>query len=300
MNHNLMDERHIAAHAPLPRSGEPTRLIGSLHQIPDRYELLICDVWGVLHDGVEAFPDAIAALQSARARGAQVALATNTQKPSTRIPDELQALSIPASTCDVIVTAGDATERLLQAKPDRRAYVISSEQDWDLVKAWRVEPTTLRDAAFILAVSLPHPASPQDHLPMLQQAADRGLELVCANPDVQVRVGASLQWCAGALAGLYSDLGGQVTMAGKPWRPIYDLIFQAVGGSIDMDRVLVIGDGIATDIRGANMIGADCVFIASGLHGEALMSQGGVDLSLIDRSLNAHGAWCDFVMERLA
>jgi len=117
---------------------------------------------------------------------------------------------------------------------------------------------------------------------------------------VQVRVGDALQWCAGALAAAYIELGGRVVMAGKPFSPIYDLVLAQLDSGIDMDRVLAIGDGIATDIRGANMMGIDCVFVASGVHGETLKRNGRVHPALLGQTLRAQGAWCDFVMDRLA
>jgi HAD superfamily hydrolase (TIGR01459 family) len=141
--------------------------------------------------------------------------------------------------------------------------------------------------------------TPADYGELLAAARARDLELLCANPDIVVRVGDRLVWCAGALARDYAALGGRVVMAGKPWAPIY-LLAHAECPGVAKERILAIGDGVGTDVKGANAQGLDCLFIASGLHGEALMTQGRLDPEKVQAALDADGAHARYVMPALA
>jgi HAD superfamily hydrolase (TIGR01459 family) len=146
--------------------------------------------------------------------------------------------------------------------------------------------------------------TPADYADMLREARARDLELVCANPDIVVQYGDRLIWCAGAIAQDYANIGGRVIMAGKPHAPIYELAYRELaavaGRAIDKSRIVCIGDGVATDIAGANAQGLDGLFIASGIHGDTLRTAGALDPAKIDAALAAENARADYAMAALA
>jgi HAD superfamily hydrolase (TIGR01459 family) len=146
--------------------------------------------------------------------------------------------------------------------------------------------------------------TPDDYAALLKQAKARELDLICANPDIIVRVGDKLVWCAGAIARAYDQIGGRSILAGKPFAPIYDLAFheleKVAGRVIEKSRILAIGDGIGTDLLGAAGAGLDCLFIASGMHGEALKTRGALDPAKVAEALTAEGATARFVAPALA
>lgn len=280
--------------------------LASLDERADRYDAVFCDVWGVVHNGRAPFAPALAALQRFRANGGKVILLTNVPKPRAPIPGQLDRLGVPRDAWDAIVTSGDAIRAELAARAPGPMYKIGPDHDavlWDGLGLARAE---LDEAAFVAISGLNRDGeeNPEDYADLLARARARDLELLCANPDIVVRVGDRLYWCAGALARDYEALGGRVIMAGKPHAPIYELAFQELAALLGRDgdraRVLAIGDGIGTDVRGANDQGLDCLFIASGMHGEALWTDGALDLAKARAALAAEGARAAYVMAGLA
>ena len=162
----------------------------------------------------------------------------------------------------------------------------------------------LSDARFVAISGLNDDnETPADYAGILRDAKARDLEMLCANPDIIVQFGDRMIWCAGAVARDYTALGGCVVMAGKPYAPIYELAYrelEALGVSPDKSRLLAIGDGVPTDVAGANAQGVECVFIASGMHGEALMTNGALDAAKVEAALAAEGVRASYVMSALA
>jgi HAD superfamily hydrolase (TIGR01459 family) len=243
----------------------------ALAEVEDRYDALLCDVWGVLHDGVTAFPGTVAALGRFVERRGPVLLISNSSQPHHVAERLLDHVGVPRAAWTGVITSGDATRDLLAR---RRATG----------KAWAVgQPTTgaiyqgldlvftddIGAAAFISCTGLRDDVNdhPEDYRELFRPAAEKGVPMICANPDRQAIAGGVKVWCGGALAEVYADLGGPVEMAGKPHPAIYDLAFRRLG-EIDRARVLVIGDGAPTDIRGADNQGLDSLFVAGGLHGD--------------------------------
>lgn len=270
--------------------------IPSLDALHGRYDAVFCDVWGVVHNGREAFAPALAALQRFRAAGGVVILLTNVPKPNDPIPGQLDRLGAPRSAWDAIVTSGDAIRIELKKRAPGPMHKIGPPHDAALWAGLGLDFAELNEAAFIGVSGLNHDEreTPEDYHAALDAARARDLEMICANPDIVVRVGDRLIWCAGAIARDYAERGGRVVMAGKPHAPIYDLAFaklaRITNKAIPRGRVLCIGDGIGTDLKGANAQGLDALFIASGMHGEALFTNGALDASKVEAALRQEGA----------
>lgn len=279
------------------------RLLSSIDAIADRYDAFLCDVWGVIHNGRNIFPAAAAALTRLRRAGKRVALLTNVPKPRGPIPGQLDRLGFPREAYDCIVTSGDAIRAELAARAPGPMYKIGPVGDRVLWEGLGLEFAELAQARFIGISGLNRDdETPVDYAELLAQARARDLELLSANPDIVVRVGDQLIWCAGAIARDYAALGGRVVMAGKPHPPIYELAYRelaafAIAGKA---RILCIGDGVGTDLKGANAQGLDCLFIASGMHGEALRTNGAIDSAKAQAALAAEQASANYVMDALA
>jgi HAD superfamily hydrolase (TIGR01459 family) len=283
-----------------------TRLIDGLGRLAD-YDVLLCDVWGVIHNGRDSFPDACAALARWRAERGPVLLVSNSPRPGRDVAAQLDELSVPRAAWTEIVTSGDATRGLLSARAPGPAWRIGPERDAPLYEGLGLMFSDLTKARFI-ACTGPNDdevETPEDYRAVLTEAAARDLEMVCANPDRVVQRGDRLIYCGGALADLYKQLGGQVTMAGKPFRPIYDLALSraaaAQGRAFDRARVLAIGDGLATDIAGAQLQDLDRLFIAAGIHAaETRGPDGGLSAGAVENLLDLSGLSADFAMADLA
>lgn len=240
-----------------------------------RYPIWLCDIWGVVHNGVAHFPPAVAALKAHREQGGFVTLLTNAPRSSAKVEGHLAHLGVTRDHYDLIVTSGDVTHELMKPYDGHRIYYLGPERDLGVLDDLKIERASPEDAEVVLCVGLVHDdrETPDDYEELLQRLARRKLPMVCANPDKVVRRGSRLIWCAGALAERYAALGGAVTMAGKPYRPIYDLALSRVGalrGITDKQRSLAIGDGPETDIKGAADYGLDVVLIAGGISEEGV------------------------------
>ncbi|HCK84794.1 MAG TPA: TIGR01459 family HAD-type hydrolase [Hyphomonadaceae bacterium] len=276
--------------------------LSSIDAVAERYDAFFCDVWGVIHNGRQIFPAAAAALTRLRRAGKRVVLLTNVPKPRGPIPGQLDRLGFPREAYDCIVTSGDAIRAELAARAPGPMYKIGPAGDRVLWEGLGLEFAELARARFIGISGLNRDdETPADYAELLAQARARDLELLSANPDIVVRVGDQLIWCAGALARDYQALGGRVIMAGKPHPPIYELAYRelAAFAIADTARILCIGDGVGTDLKGANAQGLDCLFIASGMHGEALRSNGAVDSAKVEAALAAEQVSANYVMDAL-
>ncbi len=281
------------------------QVLRSIDEIADAFDAVLCDVWGVLHNGRRAYPVACAALQRLKRAGKRVVLITNVPKPRGPIPAQLDRAGVPRDAWDVIVTSGDAIRAELAARAPGPMFKIGPD-DYDrlLWEGLGLAQAPLAQARFVGISGLnDDDETPADYADILRDAKARDLEMLCANPDIIVQFGDRLIWCAGAVARNYSAMGGRVVMAGKPYAPIYDLAYrelEALGVSIDKARLLAIGDGVLTDVAGANAQGLECVFVASGMHGEALMTNGVLDAAKVEAALAAEGVHASYVMGALA
>ncbi len=280
-----------------------TRLVGGLSEIAPGYDVLLCDVWGVIHNGRETFPLACAALARWRRERGPVVLISNSPRPWRAVVDQIDDLGVPREAWSSVVTSGDATRALLAARAPGPAWRIGPGRDDPLYAGLGLTFAPLEQANFIACTGPDDDENETalDYRQRLGRAAERGLEMVCANPDKVVQRGDRLIICGGALAELYQTLGGEVRMAGKPWPPIYDLALARAaadrGDAVDRLRVLAIGDGMATDITGANRQDLDALFIAGGIHGaDELIDEGGLALAAVEHMLAENDARARFSM----
>lgn len=280
--------------------------IRSVRDVADRYDAVLCDVWGVLHDGRTVYPGAGEALRGLRAAGLGVVLLTNMPRPSSTMPGALARLGFPDDAWDAIVTSGDAIRVELASRAPGPVHVLGRRTDrglWDGLDLDFVDDVA--EASFLGIAGLRGDAEvPGDYEAELRAARERDLELLCANPDLVIRSGGHLRWCAGSVAQAYEAMGGQVVQAGKPHAAIYgralEVVAGAVGRPVPRARILAIGDGIGTDILGANRQGLDSVFVASGMHGDALLRGSGVDEQRVAQVLAAESVSATYAIPRLA
>ncbi|MEM8571139.1 MAG: TIGR01459 family HAD-type hydrolase [Pseudomonadota bacterium] len=254
-----------------------TKIIGSLSEIGQTYRALYCDLWGCLHDGQRAFPDAVSALIRFREVGGKVVLLTNSPRLRAHVARQLEGVGAPRDCYDVIVTSGDAAQTAMASHFfGKRIHHIGPERDLgffigDDGKPIDVERVPLEDAEGIVCTGLvdDETETPEDYRATLLYAKTKGLKFLCANPDIVVDMGEKRLYCAGALAQAYTEAGGQSYYFGKPHPPIYNLARNALAainnGDADPSEVICVGDGIATDIQGAFGEGLDCIYITGGL-----------------------------------
>jgi HAD superfamily hydrolase (TIGR01459 family) len=193
--------------------------IAGLGEIADAYDVLLCDVWGVIHNGRESFPAACAALQRYAETRGPVVLISNSPRPSVHVHEQLAMLGVPRGAWTAFVSSGDATRVLLAERAPGPAWAIGPARDWPLYEGLSLDFTDPEHAAFISCTGPvdDERETPEDYRERLAACAARGLEMICANPDKVVQRGDKLVYCGGALADLYAGLGGSVLMAGKPY-----------------------------------------------------------------------------------
>jgi HAD superfamily hydrolase (TIGR01459 family) len=272
--------------------------------VPD-YDALLCDVWGVVHNGIAAYPHACDALMRARARGAIVILITNAPRQSEVVARQLEKLHVPVETYDGIVSSGDVTRAVIEARPGQSVCHIGPERDRSIFTGVDVRLAPLERADYVVCSGLDNDdmETPQDYRARLKTMLARKLFMVCANPDVVVERGDRLVYCAGAIADLYATMGGEVLYAGKPYRPIYDLALAkaqaAAGRKVAASRVLAIGDSVRTDLKGARTIGVDFLFVTSGIHAEELGGRARPDSKALNAAFAAAGDRPKAVMREL-
>ncbi|MDK3073708.1 TIGR01459 family HAD-type hydrolase [Sedimentitalea sp. JM2-8] len=255
-----------------------TQIISALDEISDRYQALFVDLWGCVHDGVRALPDAVAALQAYRRAGGGVILVTNSPKPRAQVALQLTEFGVPDDAWDAIATSGDsARAAMFRGVVGEKVWFMGQESR----DAAFFEPmAVIEDPVSITRVPLDQAdgivccgpfdpmADPAVNRPEFLYAKQKGLKLLCANPDIVVDRGETREWCAGALARLYTEMGGESLYFGKPHPPIYDLARRRMieaGFHVADSSVLAIGDGIHTDILGAMGEDIDSLFITGGL-----------------------------------
>lgn len=281
-----------------PRSGE------SLAELIGDYDAIVCDIWGVVHDGRTVLPGAPAALRAARAAGLPVVLVSNVPRTSLTVPDALRRVGVPDDAWDAIVTSGDVTRAELARRSPGPVHRIGRETDASLWSGLGLEFSGMGPARFMAIAGLDPDEEPDDYDGVLRRARARDLELVCANPDIQVPAGPGLAWTAGSVAVRYRVLGGRVVAPGKPEGAIYERVRSVVdrlrGRATPAGRILAIGDGIPTDVRGANRAGMDCLFVATGLNRDTLLAgDGRPDLGKVQAALAAAGARAKHVLAEL-
>ena len=278
--------------------------INSFREIAGRYDVVLCDVWGVLHNGVQAFASACEALAEARAAGLTVVLITNSPRPSPSVKVQIRGLGVPDEAYDRIVTSGDVTRTLIAAA-DKKIFFIGAERDLPLLEGLGTEIVSSEDAETVVCAGFydDETETPEHYSATLTGLAKRKIPFICANPDLVVERGHRLIPCAGAIAKLYEELGGEARIAGKPYISIYRAALteaKAVRGPLDLSRVIAVGDGMPTDVKGAQDAGFDLLYISAGIHAQEYMNESRTDEAKLTAFLRKEGASPKWWMPRLA
>ena len=253
-------------------AGADIPIITSVAPLQDGMEAWICDIWGVVHNGVAAFQTAVEACQRFRARGGVVLLLTNAPRPASAIYEQLHKLAVPRDAYDAVLTSGDLTRHLIEQNRALPMMHLGPERDRGLFEGLTLRFADAKDAGIIICSGLydDDRETAEDYRERLVGPQRRGVKMVCANPDITVARGSKVIPCAGAIAQLYERMGGTVIYAGKPHLPVYERAFEMVNEvarrPIGRERMLAIGDGVHTDMLGAANAGLRAVFVASPVH----------------------------------
>jgi HAD superfamily hydrolase (TIGR01459 family) len=270
------------------------------------YDVLFCDVWGVVHNGVAAFPAACDALRRFRLSGGTVILITNAPRAGDAVARILDRLNVPRDAYDAITSSGEVTRSIVAARRGDTVFHLGPQRDLSIFAGLDVAFAPLERADYVVCSGLfdDTTETPESYRDMLAEMRARSLFMVCANPDIMVERGDTLVYCAGALADAYAALGGAVLYCGKPHAPIYDVALATAAGvrggrPPDRKRTLAIGDSVRTDLTGAQAFGLDYMFVTSGIHADDYGSRDTPDLAALDAVFAAAGVTPKAVMRGL-
>lgn len=278
-------------------------LISGLRELARDYPVVLCDVWGVLHDGVRAYPAAVAALTRYRQEGGRAILITNAPRPKAEVAAQLDRFDIAGDAYDDIVSSGDTARGALAERPGAKVFHVGAERDLPLYDGLPITLTGEGECDLISCTGLfdDDRETPDDYAERLAAWRARELTMICSNPDIVVERGDRLVWCAGALAERYRELGGKTLIIGKPFPAIYAAALARIHPAQPKSRVLAIGDGLKTDVRGAVANGFDVVFITGGIHAADFgdrfapdpikVAAGLAEANLAARAIMAHLTW---------
>jgi HAD superfamily hydrolase (TIGR01459 family) len=263
-------------------------VVDRLEPLARDYDVLLCDVWGVVHNGMAAFPAACEALGRFRGRGGTAILITNAPRPGASVERILDRFGVPREAYDAIVSSGDVTRGIVEGRRGERVFHLGPERDRPIFAGLDMAFAPLDEADYVVCSGLFDDTieTPENYRAMLAAMRARDLFMVCANPDIVVERGDALVYCAGALADAYAALGGTVLYCGKPYAPIYQAALAAAaalrGSEPPLARVLAIGDSVRTDLTGAAAFGIDSLFVVSGIHAGELGGRAAPDLGALD------------------
>jgi HAD superfamily hydrolase (TIGR01459 family) len=280
--------------------------IERLEPLARDYDVLFCDVWGVVHNGMNAFPSACDALKRFRERGGTAILITNAPRAGEAVARILDRLGVPRAAYDAITSSGDVTRGIVAARLAQAVFHLGPQRDLSIFAGLDVKFAGLENADYVVCSGLfdDTTETPESYRDMLAAMRARSLFMVCANPDIVVERGDTLVYCAGALADAYAAQGGQVLYCGKPHAPIYDAALTAAvglrgGAAPARRRVLAIGDSVRTDLKGAAAYGIDYMFVTSGIHAEEYGSRDAPDMAALNAVFAAAGVEPKAVMRGL-
>jgi len=276
-----VQENEMAAQE-MTSSYSSVAVLPGIARLASEYRVIFCDVWGVLHNGVNAYPASVDALTRFREQGGVVVLVSNAPRPGAEVARQLEQFGVTSSAFDAIATSGDVSREAIRARSGQSVYHIGPPRDLPVFEGANVRFASLEEADYVVCTGLDEDETETvaTYLPVLEVMRRRKLWMLCANPDLVVERGDVLVECAGSIAAAYEDMGGEVYWAGKPYPPVYDRALEmassAAGRSFSKSDVIAIGDAIRTDVAGAETYGIDCVMIARGIHSDVLgLERGG-------------------------
>ena len=283
---------------------DATPILSSATEFLAGYDGVICDLWGVVHNGVRPHQGAVDTLIGLRAKGVPVLLLSNAPRPYPSVEAQLDHLGVSREAYDGILTSGDLTRDAIAGGGYGQVYLnLGPSRDHPTTDGLALVEGDIDTADFILCTGLYDDTTeqPSDYKELFTVAIRRKLAMVCANPDIVVQRGDDIIYCAGALAQLYRKMGGAAVLFGKPEEKTFTAalgrLSEIAAKPIAADRAVMIGDGLKTDITGANRSGLACLLIGHGIHGEELGYRPGKPLdgarvmaALADRGLTATAA----------
>ena len=274
------------------------REISGVREIAADYDGFVLDLWGVIHDGMQPYPGVADCLTALLDAGKRIALLSNAPRRADDIIRRITAIGVPLGLYHEVMSSGEEAWRHLKSRDDpfyaglgRKCLHICSDRDLEIRVGLDLDYVErAEDAEFILNTG---PAgwedTIEDYAPILAAGRERGLKMVCANPDLMVNHGAQLALCAGALAEYYETIGGEVRWHGKPYPSVYTSCLKLLGID-DNSRILAVGDSLRTDIAGANAAGLDSLLIAGqGIHVDEFAPRGNLDLARIGAAAKTAG-----------
>lgn len=285
----------------------PIPVLSGLNAIAAQFDVALCDIWGVLHNGVKAYAAASQALKAFRAQGCTVILVSNAPRPGLDVVPLLDKFGVDRLAYDGIVTSGDVTHAMLKASAWTSYHWIGPERDGDVFRGLTQQSVAIADADVVVCTGLLDDTTEtaEDYRATCEAIRRRNLPFLCANPDIVVERGSEIIHCAGAIAQIYEALGGEVLYAGKPYKPVYDAALD-VASSLnrkmpDLRRTLMIGDAIRTDVAGARNLGCASLFVMRGIHMHELgLHAGSLEDGSFERFMAGAAHKPDFAIDMLA
>ncbi|WP_421722775.1 TIGR01459 family HAD-type hydrolase [Bauldia sp.] len=276
-------------------ANRPPPRIRGLSEIVDDYTCILCDAWGVIHNGVMAHEPALDALRKCRAAGRHVVIVTNAPRPKEQVLAQFARHGVDDRTFDDIITSGGVARGFLVERPGLKVVHFGPDRDLPTYDGLDIEIVDAADAELVSCTGLPDDTTetPEDYADHYARWLDLGLPMVCANPDKVIKRGDSLVWCAGGVADAYRELGGETILLGKPHRPIFDTALarfsDLAGTGVSGNDVLVVGDSLETDLRGATDVGLDALFVTAGIHADRFGPHEDPDASKVAGALDEAG-----------
>ena len=244
--------------------------INNFSEVYEKYDSVICDIWGVIHNGQELFSSSVDCLYDLKNKGYPIVLVSNAPRPGEEIKLMLEKMGLEKNCYDKIITSGDLTQKILNdGSLGQNCYHIGPDRDLKIFDGVGVNRVSFDESDFIFITGLFNDEEEDEnsYLPLLKKSKKRKLKLLCANPDIWVQRGSDLIPCAGAISKKYESIGGEVINIGKPFQPIFDEAMKNINslGNGKFSSTIVIGDGIDTDIKGANDYKLDSLLTLGGL-----------------------------------
>jgi len=268
-----------------------TKLIKGLNQVQSKYDAFFIDLWGVIHNGIKLYPDAVEVLENLNKLNKRLVLMSNAPRPSKSVEKFLLKLKLNKIFLKNIFTSGEAALKSLQSNMyGKNFYHLGPERDSSLFEGFEKNKKNLKDADFILCTGLfdSHSNSLNYYKDLLKKYTQ--LKMVCTNPDLVVHRGLEQEYCAGTLAEIFKEIGGKVVYFGKPYPEIYKFCIKK------KEKVLIIGDNIRTDIKGANNMKFDSLLITNGIHKDEFLN---LQLQNYDKILDKYEAKTNYYQGRL-
>jgi HAD superfamily hydrolase (TIGR01459 family) len=268
--------------------------VENFRDLAENADVVLSDIWGVIHDGLVQFPDSCAALRTFREQGGVVILITNAPRPADSVQRQLRKMNIADETYDAVVSSGDLTRNFIANHTGQSVFQIGPARDNPIFRGLSIDFAPLERADYIVCTGPfdDEVETAEDYRAMMIAARQRDMTFICANPDIVVERGNKLIYCAGAIAELYRELGGEVIFYGKPHRPAYDRAIELAqasrGKASSLQRIIAIGDSVRTDLAGANGMGIECLFVTRGIHAQDFAGVEAIDEFTAKRLFGDH------------